>query len=36
MIVFKTFLKILKKNLGVIILYTVILVTFGGLKYENK
>lgn len=36
MIVFKTFLKILKKNLGVIILYTVILVAFGGLNMKTN
>lgn len=36
MIVFKTFLKILNKNKFVIILYTVILIAFGGLNMQTS
>lgn len=36
MIVFKTFLKILKKNMGMVILYTVILVAFGAMNMKTN
>jgi len=36
MIVFKTFLKILKKNIGIVALYTVILVAFGGFNMKTS
>ena len=35
MTVFKSFFKIMKKNIGVIILYTVLLVLFGGLQFTT-
>ena len=36
MTVFKTFLKILRKNLAMIIVYTIILVIFAGLRMNSK
>ena len=36
MTVFKTFLKILSKNKGIVILYTVILLTFGAFNMSNS
>lgn len=36
MTVFKTFFKIMSKNIGTIILYTVMLVLFGGMQYSNN
>ena len=37
MTVFKTFLKILKKNKGMVIFYTVLLLAFGGINMNaNK
>ena len=36
MTVFKTFFKILNKNKGIIILYTVILLTFGAFNMSNS
>lgn len=35
MTVFKSFFKIMRKNIGVIILYTVLLVLFGGLQFTT-
>ena len=35
MTVFKSFFKIMQKNIGVIILYTVLLVVFGGLQFST-
>ena len=36
MTVFKTFLKILRKNLAMIIVYTIILIIFAGLRMNSK
>ena len=36
MTIFKTFLKILNKNKFIVILYTIILITFGGLNMQTK
>ena len=36
MTIFKTFLKILNKNKFIVILYTIILITFGGLNMKTK
>ena len=36
MTVFKAFLKILRKNLAMIIVYTMILVIFGGLSMKSQ
>ena len=36
MTVFKAFLKILRKNLAMIIVYTMILVIFGGLSTQGQ
>jgi len=36
MTVFKTFLKVLNKNKTIVILYSVILVAFGGLNFKNN
>lgn len=36
MTVFKTFLKVLNKNKAIVILYSVILVAFGGLNFKNN
>ena len=36
MTIFKTFLKILNKNKFIVILYTIILVLFGGMNMKTK
>ena len=36
MTIFKTFLKILNKNKFIVILYTVILLAFGGMNLKTK
>ena len=36
MTVFKTFLKILRKNMAMIIVYTLILVIFGGFSMQSQ
>ena len=36
MTVFKTFLKILNKNKGIVILYTVILLVFAGINMKSN